>query len=152
MDIFDRFYPKVQMEPNSGCWIWDAGINAYGYGTFAGYSGETELAHRVSYEMHVGKIPPGMQIDHRCRLRCCVNPDHLEVVTKEENYRRGDAAYFHSSKTHCQRGHPYEGDNLYVAPSGARHCRTCANALKRFRRKFKAGWRGRYDRKTPLPR
>lgn len=70
-----------------GCWIWTAKINERGYGVFW-LAGKNRKAHRVSYELHVQRIPEGMQIDHLCRQPACVNPHHLEVVTQKENNRR----------------------------------------------------------------
>jgi hypothetical protein len=69
-----------------GCWVWQRGLNPVsGYGQMS--SGE--YAHRTMYRKHKGEIPEGMQIDHLCRVRACINPDHLEVVTRSENARRG---------------------------------------------------------------
>jgi hypothetical protein len=81
------------------------------------------MAHRLSYEHHVGPIPDGLQIDHTCRNRKCVNPEHLEPVTNAENTTRQDHA--ERRKTHCPKGHPYDEANTYVDPSGARRCRAC---------------------------
>lgn len=80
------------------------------------------LAHRWSYEFHVGPIPEGLDLDHLCRNRGCVNPDHLEPVTREENIRRAFATV-----THCPSGHPYSDENTYVRPGTVhRKCRACA--------------------------
>lgn len=81
-----------QSQPSdTGCWIWKGVLQTNGYGSIH-YQGKTRRAHRVSYEAHVGLIPPGMQIDHLCRVRACVNPQHLEPVTAAENQRRAAAA------------------------------------------------------------
>lgn len=93
-------------------------------------------AHRVGYELYVGKIPDGLMLDHLCRNRCCVNPKHLEPVTNLENVRRGIAAQrnreIRLAMTHCKRGHPLSGDNLYINPgSGQRVCRSCRLMSKR---------------------
>ncbi len=135
MDIFDRFYDKVHMEPNSGCWLWAAHLNGNGYGTFAGYSGRTELAHRVSYQMHIDEIPDGLQLDHLCRVKCCVNPAHLEPVTNRENAIRGDGGKKQKAKTHCPRGHEYIRENTYVSKKNKRHCRMCTNERDRKKRR-----------------
>jgi len=126
----ERFWAKVSPEPNTGCWLWTGSTNHHGYGnTSAGRKGKTALAHRFSYEALVGPIQPGLQLDHLCRTRACVNPAHMEPVTAGENTRRGRTGEATRARilarTHCPAGHAYEGDNLYVAPSGFRGCRAC---------------------------
>lgn len=121
---FERLYTP---EPNSGCWLWTGGTTTAGYGIFL-KDGKSTTAHRASYELFVGEIPEGFDVDHLCRVRCCVNPDHLEAVTRKENLIRSPNTFssIHSKKTHCPRGHPYEGDNLYLNPAnGDRQCVTC---------------------------
>ena len=124
----------VSPEPNSGCWLWTGTTNPGGYGA-VGFMGRTRSAHRVSYELAKGPIPAGLDLDHKCRVRCCVNPDHLEPVTRSENLRRGLAGenlrVAALAKTHCPKGHPYSGGNLYVAPDGHRDCITCQRARVR---------------------
>lgn len=85
-------------------------------------------AHRLAYEAVKGPIPAGLQIDHLCRVRNCVNPDHLEAVTQQENVRRGRVGENTRSKTHCPQGHPYDEANTYRNPAGSRNCRTCHRA------------------------
>ena len=82
----ERFEQKFKVDEN-GCWIWTAHINACGYGLFR-YEGAMQLAHRVSYMLNVGAIPDGKEIDHRCRVRECVNPEHLEPVDHIINVQR----------------------------------------------------------------
>ncbi len=122
---FERLYIP---EPNTGCWIWIGVCEKKGYGHFK-FAGRTLKAHRVSYEIYKGPIPHGLQIDHLCRVRCCVNPDHLEAVTCWENIRRGDTgkatAEVRKALTHCKRGHEYTEANTYRNKRGNRHCKAC---------------------------
>jgi len=121
----ERFAQKTSPLPN-GCIVWTGGKTAGGYGMFAPLTdGEPAkvMAHRWAYEHAVGAIPAGLDIDHLCRNRACVNPVHLEPVTREENIRRAAAV-----KTHCPHGHEYTPENTYVRPGTVhRHCRTCAH-------------------------
>lgn len=94
--LIQRFEEKYFVAPD-GCWIWTANVDRDGYGKIS-VSGIQRMAHRASYEMHVGPIPDGMQIDHLCRKRSCVNHYHLEVVTLAENNRRK------SITSRCQHG------------------------------------------------
>lgn len=123
----DRFAEKVALT-ESGCIEWIASLNNRGYGTFASGHGSTVVAHRWSYEYHVGPIPSGFQLDHLCENRACINPDHLDPVTARANLlRAAGMAAINASKTHCPAGHAYSGDNLYIVPkNGDRRCRTCA--------------------------
>lgn len=107
----------------SRCWLFNGYIAKNGYGQ-AKVGGRVVLTHRAVYEVLVGPIPPGLQLDHLCRNRACYNPAHLEPVTQQENIRRG-AGNQHRGKPLCVHGHPLSGDNLYVAPTGQRRCRQC---------------------------
>jgi hypothetical protein len=108
-------------EPNTGCWLWLGSGNQYGYGRML-INRQSFLAHRVSYEIHKGPIPDGLELDHLCRVRCCVNPDHLEPVTHEENVRRGGRML----NTACPSGHPFSPENTWINPkTGWRQCRKC---------------------------
>ncbi len=105
------------------CWVWDRGLDGYGYGRMRG-----RRAHRVSYELHVGPIPEGLDLDHLCRVRNCVNPAHLEPVTRAENVLRGVSRPAENArKTHCIHGHALTPDNVYVPPKrpGMRYCLRC---------------------------
>lgn len=121
----DRFWNKV--EKTDTCWLWTAGT-ARGYGLFW-LNGKMRLAHRVAYELEVGLIPEGMELDHvkeRCGNRNCVNPAHLEPVTAQENQLRSDSVSgVNSRKTHCLRGHEFTEENTTHRKSGRRGCRAC---------------------------
>lgn len=116
---------RVSPEPNSGCWLWLGVLTKSGYGRV--YSGGSlKMAHRVSFEMHVGEIPAGLDLDHLCRVRCCVNPEHLEPVTRKENIRRGvGVGKANKAKLCCPRGHLYDSANTEIESHGWRRCRAC---------------------------
>lgn len=124
VDPEQRFWPKVKR--TDLCWFWTAYVNVYGYGVF--WNGERRLpAHRYAYELLLGSIPEGLQLDHLCRNRRCVNPNHLEVVSNRENVRRGDSPPGRRARqTHCIHGHPLSGENVFVRANGTRQCRACA--------------------------
>ena len=115
------------------CWLWTGTKTSGGYGRILRGSKEM-YAHRYSYEHFIGPIPDGLVIDHLCRVRHCVNPSHLEVVTLGENTRRGvgigNGARFQKNKTHCPKGHPYDAENTYHYKS-ARSCKTCRRMAAR---------------------
>jgi len=118
-----RWREKVDQIPD-GCWLWTGTITRKGYGMFWPDAGGVP-AHRFAYELLVGPIPDGLQLDHLCRVRHCVNPAHLEPVTSKENQVR--SPFDPAARTHCPHGHPYSHENTYVDPtSGGRCCRECA--------------------------
>lgn len=121
---FERLYEVDE----SGCWLWRSKINQAGYGMIWGgiELGRELRAHRVAYELHVGPIPDGLTIDHLCRVRHCVNPDHLQAVTRGTNVLRGASGpAANARKTHCKRGHEFTPENTYVTKAGYRNCRAC---------------------------
>jgi hypothetical protein len=117
------------------CWIFRKKPTNRGYAQFMMPDGSQPGAHRAFYEHYVGPIPVGLTIDHLCRVRRCVNPDHLEPVTRGENVLRGDTiTAANARKTHCPRGHEYDEANTYVCKRGMRHCRTCHQLRQRERK------------------
>ncbi len=120
----ERFYAKVDFTPE--CWVWNGARQAGGYGRFMVSSNPRVLvlAHRFAYEQIVGPIADDMTLDHLCRNTSCVNPEHLEVVTREENALRGSR---NAAKDACDYGHDFTPANTYIQPSRptVRHCREC---------------------------
>src|SRR3990167_1602271 len=119
-----RFWSRVKK--TADCWLWQGHTNAYGYGAI--YSdGLNRYEHHIVLELMGKKVPAGLQVDHTCRVRNCVNPDHLDFVTSKENTLRGESfSAQHARKTHCVRGHEYTPENTYVRSRGSgRDCRIC---------------------------
>lgn len=132
LPVADRIKQSIRIDEN-GCWVWQLHcMPTEGYGLIA-VDGRPRLAHRVSYETFVGPIPDGLQLDHLCRNRPCVNPDHLEPVTCQENIRRSPIhiSRVRASKTHCPQNHEYTDENTYVDRRGRRSCRTCTRIRNR---------------------
>ena len=139
----ERFFAKVDFSgpvpdyaPELGpCWLWTAATNSKGYGWFR-IDGKATRAHRYAYEVCIGPIPEDLQIDHLCRIHPCVNPAHLEAVTMQENQLRGyGASGKNARKTHCLRGHPLSGDNLYRSKEGVR--RQCKECVREHGRRYR---------------
>lgn len=120
-----RFCGHISCDSLEGCWLWQGYImpNGYGYGN---YLGTRDYAHRHAYRIWRGAIPDQLTIDHLCKTRHCVNPEHMEIVTRGENCLRGDSlAAKNARKTHCQHGHAFDGENLIVRKNGQRWCKEC---------------------------
>lgn len=112
-----------KLEVVGDCWLWTLSKRR-GYGRVK-VAGQTYQAHRFVYELLVGPIPAGKELDHLCRIRHCVNPDHLEPVTRRENHMRGQGRWTHRNnrRTHCKWGHSLA--DAYPTSGGRRNCRTC---------------------------
>ena len=122
---YQRFWDSVCV--TDSCWLW-VGFLRDGYGSML-LDGKRSGVHRISYQWLVGPIPDGLQLDHLCRVRNCVNPEHLEPVTQRVNILRGrGAAVGNLEKTECPRGHAYAGENLRVYSGGGRECAACGRA------------------------
>jgi len=125
-----RFWRYVEKSDN-GCWLWSGSLNKHGYGQL--YAGMVDghrvpplLAHRLSYQINTGTIPEGLDLDHLCRVRRCVNPSHLEPVTRRDNLLRGEGfSAINTKKDHCPRNHPYDESNTSITKNGWRRCKTC---------------------------
>lgn len=125
----ERFWNRVTT--SDGCWLWNGQKTHNGYGT-ASLAGTTQMAHRIAYQLLVGPIPEGLTLDHLCKTKLCVRPEHLEPVTLRENILRGDCPTAKNArKTECFRGHPLVGDNVMVDKRRGRTCRTCKNDYNR---------------------
>lgn len=120
-NLLERIEGRYIPDPNSGCWLWTHslrnGYGAIGENQVNGIKGKTKYVHRILYEKYKGPIPIGYELDHKCRIRSCVNPDHLEAVSHLENVRRGNAGWHNAIKTHCPKGHSYSGYNLKINSS-----------------------------------
>jgi hypothetical protein len=135
MSLLERFEQKVQHVPESGCWLWSGYTCEKGYGIFW-FDGGPKKAHRVSYEIYRDGVPADMVIDHLCRERSCVNPDHLRIVTAKENTHAAGSlapAKRNADKTHCPKcGGEYSFNNR-----GQRICRACLRKYFRERQERK---------------
>lgn len=118
----DWLFFRCSPVPFSGCWIW-MGATSVGYGHIRD-KGRLYTAHDLSFTLAGGVIPDGYEVDHLCRVRCCINPDHLEAVTHSVNVLRGAKSALKTPKMHCPHGHPYTEDNRYES-NGLIFCRTC---------------------------
>ncbi len=132
-----HFMTKVEVDEASGCWLWQRGLTWNGYPQFA--LGQRNVrGHRWAYERFMGPILAGLVVDHTCRVRHCVNPEHLRLVTAaQNNFAPGSRSLTAENvrKTHCKRGHLYSPENTYINPHDqGRDCRTCHRESERRRR------------------
>lgn len=143
----DRFDAKWILAEETGCWVWTASLTYAGYGRLGVPELGTNLAHRIGWMLYRGPIPEGLVIDHMCRVRCCVNPDHLRVVTKRINSTENSRSVWalNAKKTHCPKGHPYQGPNL-IRLAKSRACRICTKRQDQLTNLKRRGIpRGRYQ-------
>jgi hypothetical protein len=134
-----RFWNYIDKTPT--CWRWTGSLVREGYG-FLRVNGKTTPAHRFAYELLVGPIQDGLTIDHLCRVRHCVNPEHLEPVTRDENTLRGTGPTArHARQTHCKQGHPLDVTQL----ENGRPRRRCSICSRGWRQAWKARARARRD-------
>lgn len=126
-----RFWAKVRR--GQGCWEWIGQKSRDGYGRYW-LEGRHQQAHRIAYELLIGPIPAGLEIDHRCNNRGCMNPAHMVPATHRENSLRSTAfVAVNLAKTHCPQGHPYDAANTGRTRTGGRYCRACRRERKRTR-------------------
>lgn len=138
----DRFWAKAHPCPMSGCWLWTASLKPKGYGEYH-HEGRVSYAHRVAFASLVGAIPDGLQLDHLCRTRCCVNPAHLEPVTSGENYRRSPITIsaIRRAIEVCRHGHQFSPENTRLSTKNGRTtrvCRACVHRIYEARRSREA--------------
>lgn len=116
------------------CWIWTRPVSKRGYALISA-DGRTQAAHRWAYEHWVGPIGEGLELDHLCRVRACVNPSHMEPVTHRENVLRGMGVAAQAARmTHCKYGHEFTPDNIRASKDGHRRCKTCKREASRAER------------------
>lgn len=129
--IDERIRSRMVCDDVSGCWNWAGAVSNRSYGSIY-YEGRMQKAHRVMWIISRGEIPNVMDLDHLCRNRICINPEHLEPVTRSENLLRSPLMDRNSRRTHCIRGHEFTEENTRYRPgSGHRTCITCMDMHRR---------------------
>ncbi len=147
--FWERFNARLVPDPESGCVLWTVRLNRAGYGVIR-MDGREQQVHRVTWELEVGPVPDGMELDHvlarGCVHRNCANVAHLEPVTHRENLLRSPVtvAALHAAQTHCIHGHPFDVANTHWRKAGGRACLACERDRKQrgTSRADGAGWGG----------
>lgn len=134
----ERFWSRVEVHHPAGCWEWNGSFSPGGYGRIS-YQDQDKNhhypAHRVAYRLLIGPIPNDLVLDHLCRNPRCVNPDHIDVVTFDENIRRGyGLSGKHTQRPRCIHGHDFTPENTYYYGNGYRQCKTCRRIRARAHR------------------
>lgn len=127
MNLRERFEAKVSPDSATGCHLWKASVDGKGYGFFAVATKKIQRAHRVAWELAHGPVPVGMHVLHRCDVPGCVSIHHLFLGSNLDNVhdKMAKGRDPNKRKTHCAKGHPFSGENLYVHKDGHRECKTC---------------------------
>lgn len=113
-----------QVDTGTGCWLWLRGHSSTGYGTVY-IDRKSYGAHVASWELVHGPVPKGFIVHHKCAVRLCVNPEHLELLTRSQHHK------LHLDKPYCPNGHPYTPENIYYRPNGHKYCRECHRIAER---------------------
>lgn len=151
--LLDRFVKYIELT-ETGCWFWTGAKDNDGYGVikvrFGTNNRRNQRAHRVAFELFKEDIPMGLVIDHQCRNKSCVNPNHLRLFTPLQNADAG-CVVEHRNKTHCKHGHAFTKENTYIrkTPSGSdgRCCRICARE-RAYLQFLKTRYQGGKQRRT----
>ena len=131
-NLSDRFWEKVEIGRANNCWPWRAHLHEFGYGLI-NIDGVPRRAHRVAYELEVGPVPKNHDLHHLCENRRCVNPKHLEPLSRSAHMAQTPA--WIGNKTHCSKGHEYTNQNTIWKQGKYRRCRTCWNEAEKLRRR-----------------
>ncbi len=142
----ERFMKFVYPVTESGCWLWTGASRTRGYGTFH-LNRKNRPAHRISHEIFKGPIPEGFDIDHLCKVTCCVNPDHIEAVTVHENVKRGRGCIARFiNATHCKYGHLLDESNVFMKKTAVGVTRVCIACAPRRKELSKKNYRKRMEK------
>lgn len=138
----DRFWNKATTDPSTGCWLWIGATTGNGYGNFR-FKGKNHAAHRVSRSLLIAEVEAELDLDHLCRTRSCINPDHLEPVSRRENVLRGLRGRLREVTEYCSKGHAYDVDNLKIEKRSdgrtVRRCKKCRRVADAKRRLLNKG-------------